>query len=477
MEIVIVGSGFAGLCMGIRLKQAGIEDFVILEKDDQFGGTWRVNDYPGAACDVPSHLYSFSFAQNAEWSRRFPTQPEIWEYTRKVARDFGLISHIRLSCALRGARYDEASVEWALDTAKGPMRAKMLILAQGGLGTPSVPALPGLENFAGKVFHSSRWDHGFDLAGKRIAVIGTGASAVQFVPEIAGKVSKLDLYQRTPPWILPRPDRAMTAPERWLLRHVKPLQWLYRGLTYMRFEWRYLAFSSMPWLRTVIRQKALRHLRRQIPHDAELRRKLTPDYAIGCKRILLVNDYYPTLTRSHVELITGGIGEITRDGIRDKAGNFRPADAIIFGTGFDVAQTMTGAPIIGRDGGKLGEGELEAYKGAAIAGFPNLFMITGPNTATGHNSIIYMIESGVTYVLEAIRTLRRERLASLEITAEAQTSFNQELQSRLRRTVWNSGCKSWYLSASGRNYTLWPGFTFQYRRVTKRFDSANYIRG
>ena len=476
-DVAIVGSGFGGLCMAIALQREGIDNFIILEKDEDFGGTWRVNDYPGAACDVASHLYSFSFFQNPEWTRRFPPRDEIWEYTRSVVHHFRLAPKIRLSTELEGAEYDEATGLWTLATSRGIMRARIVVLAVGALSRPAFPAIAGLDRFKGTVFHSARWNHAYDLTGKRVAVIGTGASAIQFVPEIAGKVARLDLYQRTPPWILPRRDRAITRPERWLLRHVKALQWLYRGWQYLQWEWRYIGFSSMPWLIRAMQAMALRHLRRQIPDDAELRRKLTPDYALGCKRVLLTNDYYPALTRPNVELLTCGIEAIGEDGITGRDGVVRPVDAIIFGTGFDVAESWTGFDIRGRGGVSLaetGKDGLEAYKGCAVAGFPNLYLIIGPNTALGHNSIIYMIESSVRYVMGAIRAMRGKGLASLEVKRAAQTRYNAAIQERLKGTVWNSGCKSWYLAGNGKNYTLWPGFTFQYRRITREFDLANY---
>ncbi len=477
-EVAIVGSGFAGLCMGVRLKQAGIDDFVILEKDRELGGTWRDNRYPGCACDVPSHLYSFSFAQNPAWSRKYPRQEELLEYTRKVADDFGLTPHVRLDSALLAARWDEARGLWRLQTARGELLARTLVLGLGALGRPALPRLRGLERFAGKTFHSARWDHDYDLTGKRVAVIGTGASAIQFVPEIAPKVARLDLYQRTAPWIVPRPDRAITAAERWLMRRVPGYQQLFRGLLYMQHEARVLGFVVDPRLMAVARTVALRHIARQIPGDAELRRKVTPDYTIGCKRILVMNDYYPALTRPNVEVITDAIREVTPDAVVDATGRERPVDAIIFGTGFDVADPLGGVPIAGVGGqdlhAKWRADGVTAYLGCSVAGFPNLFMIAGPNTGLGHNSMIYMIESAVTYAVEAVKTLRRRGLVAVDVKPAVQRAYNERLQRRLGKAVWASGCKSWYLGADGHNFTLWPGFTFEYRWATRRFDAENY---
>jgi cation diffusion facilitator CzcD-associated flavoprotein CzcO len=310
VEVAIVGSGYAGLCMGIKLRERGIADFVILEQNAEFGGTWRVNSYPGAACDIPSHLYSFSFAQNADWSRKFPRQPELLAYAEDIVRRYRLAPHLRLGHGLLAADYDEARGRWRLRTAHGELSARNLVLATGGLSRAALPALPGLDSFAGKVFHSARWDHGYDLRGKRVAVIGTGASAIQFVPEIAPLVAQLDLYQRTAPWVLPRPDRAITAAERWLLRRLPPLRKLYRLLTYVRYESRYLVFAGPSWLAGVAARLGRRHLRRQLPHDAALRARLAPSYRPGCKRMLLSNDYYPALARANVGLHTCGIAAV-----------------------------------------------------------------------------------------------------------------------------------------------------------------------
>ncbi len=459
--------------MGARLKKAGIHDFVILEKDATLGGTWQVNDYPGAACDVPSHLYSLSFAQNAQWSRKFPSQHELRAYTHSIAKDFDLVSHVRLSCALESASYDEAGGFWYVHTSQGTLTTKVLVTCIGPLGRPSVPDIPGLENFEGKKFHSSRWDHSYDITGKRVAVVGTGASAIQIVPEIAPKVAQLDLFQRTAPWVLPRPDRKITRFEKWLLEHVKPLQWLYRLKTYVTYEARVLLFVFAPTLAVLPKMGAMSFLRKQIP-DETLRAKVTPNYALGCKRVLIMNDYYPALTRDNVQVITDGIREIRKNSIVTNAGVERQVDAIVFGTGFDVQHYMGHIAVRGIGGISLQEAGMEAYKGCAVAGFPNYFMITGPNTTLGHNSMIYMIESGANYVIDAITQLRKNGWHSVDVKPEVQTSYNAKLQRKLKGTIWASGCKSWYLDADGKNTTLWPGFTFSYRWITRRFDAANY---
>jgi cation diffusion facilitator CzcD-associated flavoprotein CzcO len=473
-EVVVVGSGFGGLCMGVRLKQAGIGNFVILEKDREFGGTWWANTYPGCAVDVPSHLYSFSFARKADWSHRFARQDELLAYTRAVVRDFGLAPHLRVDTALLGAQFDEAGGFWRLRTSQGELTAKSLVACAGALSRPSIPSLPGMENFTGKLFHSSQWDHGYDLRGKRVAVIGTGASAIQFVPEIVPRVAQLDIYQRTAPWILPRPDRPVSRAEKWLLAKVPPVQLLYRAVDYLRHEMRALPFVFVPGMLVIGEWLGRRHLRRQVA-DPVLRARLTPDYTIGCKRILMMNTYYPALAQANVTVLTEGIREIRSRGIVTASGEERAVDAIIFGTGFDVGNAMGAVELRGRGGKSLDAAGDEAYKGCAIAGFPNFFTIIGPNTGLGHNSIIYMIESAVHYVVDAVKTLRAGGLHSVEVKPQVQADYNARLRRRLKGTVWSSGCRSWYLDASGENRAIWPGFSFSYRRITRRFDLDNYV--
>ena len=473
-DVIIVGSGFAGLCMAVRLKQEGIENFIILEQDKAFGGTWWANSYPGCAVDVPSHLYSFSFAQNAGWTRRFARQEELLAYTHSVVRDFGLAPHIRVDTALVGAAFDEVGGHWQVRTGSGELRARCLVSAVGVLNRPALPPVPGLSDFAGTMFHSSRWDHGYDMRGKRVAVIGTGASAIQFVPEIAGQVARLDLYQRTAPWILPRPDRAIGRVEQWLQARVPALQWLYRAMVYAQYESRALWYVYVPSMLRVAERQALRHLHAQVA-DPVLRKQLTPNYALGCKRVLLMNTYYPAITRPNVALITDPIALVKANSIVTVSGEEREVDAIVFGTGFDVEHAATAVEVVGRGGKRLFAVNREAYKGCAVTGFPNYFMIAGPNTGLGHNSMIYMIESGVRYVMGAVMEILDLNLHSVEVKEEVQTAFNAALRERMKGTVWTSGCQSWYLDKKGRNYTLWPGFTFSYRRLTRRFDIENYV--
>jgi cation diffusion facilitator CzcD-associated flavoprotein CzcO len=476
VEVTIIGSGFSGLCMGIKLKTAGIDNFVILEKSPAFGGTWQVNTYPGCACDVPSHLYSFSFAQNPDWSRTYANQPELWAYTQKVVADYQLLPHIRVNCALESADYDDALGFWRVRTTQSEFTTKSIICATGPLSVPKRPDIPGLATFTGRMFHTAQWDNSYDFTGKRVAVIGTGASAVQLIPEIAPKVAHLDIYQRTPPWILPRPDRLVFGVEKWLLRNVKPLQNLYRFLSYAQYEIRLLAFVTYPKLVELIRWEAVHNINKHIK-DPVLRAKVTPNYTPGCKRVLVINTYYPALARPNVSLITDAVTEVRANSIIDKAGVERPIDALILSTGFDVEHSLGSIEVRGRNGKNLrqiAEGGLDAYKGVAIPGFPNFFTIVGPNTTLGHNSVIYMIESATTYLLQAIQLIREKNIHAMEVKAAVSHSYNETLQDRFKGTVWASGCTSWYLSGSGKNHVIWPDFTFRYRNLTSKFDAAAY---
>ncbi|NHZ95507.1 NAD(P)/FAD-dependent oxidoreductase [Massilia sp. CCM 8734] len=472
-EVIVIGSGFGGLCAGVRLKQAGIDNFIILEKDKDFGGTWWVNTYPGCAVDIPSHLYSFSFAPNARWTRRFAGQDELLAYTRSLVRDFALAPHLRLGCAYEGAQFDEEGGYWLVRTGAGTLTSRSVISAPGALSRAAIPALPGLADFAGPAFHSSRWDHAVDLRGKRVAVIGNGACAVQFIAQIAPLVAQLDVYQRTAQWIMPRPDRVIGPRERSLLARVAPLRLAYRALNYLLYESRAPLFLTTSRFLALPQWVARRHLERQID-DPLLRRQLTPGYKMGCKRVLMANDFYPALARPNVKLITNGISRVSANAIASADGAERAADVIIFATGFDVERVLHAVDVRGCGGKRMFADSLEAYKGCTVAGFPNYFTIVGPNTGLGHNSMIYMIEAGVNYALAAIKTIRARKLHSVDVKEEAQRAWNDTLQRKLRGGVWSSGCKNWYLDGKGRNYAIWPGFTFSYRWATRRFDSENY---
>lgn len=475
--VVIIGTGFAGLGMAIQLQEAGIGPFVLLERAAELGGTWRDNHYPGCACDVPAPLYSFSFMPHPGWSRLYARHDEIQRYLLAVAERYRLRQHIRFSTTVDTIRYDDATRLWTITTAGGDSyRAKVVVSAVGALSNPLIPDIPGASEFAGETFHSATWDHDVPLEGKRVAVVGTGASAIQFVPEIAPRVGHLDLFQRTPPWVMPRPDRSISQWEQTLYRRVPLAQKALRGWIYCMHELRGIAFTSQPRLMQIASRSARLHLERQVP-DPVLRAKLTPNYTIGCKRVLLSDDYYPALTRDNVEVVTTGIERITADGVVTRDGQHHRADVLIYGTGFRVQQPFGRGTVFGRRGQDINDAWAErmvAYKGTTVAGFPNLFVLAGPNTGLGHSSMVYMIESQVAYVIDALRQMERGRWDTVEITPEAMARFNEDVDGRLSDTVWSTGCRSWYLDERGRNTTLWPDLTFRFRQQTRRFDASNY---
>jgi cation diffusion facilitator CzcD-associated flavoprotein CzcO len=479
VEVVIVGSGFAGLGMAIRLAQEGLRDFVVLEQAGSVGGTWRDNVYPGCACDVPSHLYSFSFAQNPDWTRTFSPQPEIRAYLERTTDRFGVRPHIRLNARMTRAEWDDDAQLWQVEVnGEETITARVLVPALGPLNRPAYPDVPGIEDFQGKAFHSMEWDTGHDFAGERVAVIGTGASAIQFVPRLAREAARVELFQRTPPWVLPRPDRRVPRWARWVFRHVPGALNAYRQSIYWRLEARVVGFEH-PRVFRFAEALGKRHIRRQV-RDPHLRRKLVPDYRIGCKRILMSNDYYPALDQPHVDVHTERLERFTARGVVTADGVEHPVDTIVLGTGFRITDLYTPLSIIGRDGVDVNDawaagGGIQAYKGSTVAGFPNMFLLVGPNTGLGHNSIVYMIEAQVEYVLDALRTMRQRRLGAVTVRREAQTAFNAGLQHRLAGTVWSEGgCRSWYVDPDGTNRTLWPGHTYAFREATREFDAANY---
>ena len=478
VRVAVVGSGFAGLATAIGLKREGRDDFVLLERAGALGGTWRDNSYPGCACDVPSHLYSFSFAPNPDWTRSFSPQPEIEAYLHRTAQEYGVLPHIRYGAELTGAQWDDTEQVWHLQTARGDLDAEVLVLGTGGLSDPAIPALPGLETFAGKTFHSATWAHDYDLRGKRVAVIGTGASAIQFVPAVQPQVAHLTLFQRTAPWVLPRRDRAISRKERTLYQRIPALQKLARTAIYWGRESWVLGFSFDQRIMGLAEKQALGFLAKQV-EDPVLRAKLTPDFRLGCKRVLLSNTYFPALAQPNVDVVTEGITEVRQRGIVTADGSVHEVDAIVFGTGFRVTDPPVAERIVGRGGVSLRDhwaaGGMRALHGATTSGFPNLFYLVGPNTGLGHTSIVFVIETQVAYLLDALRQLDARGLATLEARPEAEAAYNSRVQRRLRKTVWNTGgCSSWYLDKSGRNTTLWPTFTFSFRRQLRRCDLTQY---
>jgi len=477
VQIAVVGAGFAGLGAAIRLRQRGYQDFVIFERATDLGGTWRDNTYPGCACDIPSHVYSFSFALNPNWTSTYSPQQEIWNYLQTCTERYKLRPHIRFGTEVHQAAWDSTTGHWRIQTqeAPGEWTADVLIVAGGPLNEPVVPKLAGLETFLGNTFHSSRWNHELDLTGRRVAVIGTGASAVQFVPAIQPAVGRLTLFQRTAAWVLPRHERPLKRWEQRLYRRVPGLQRAMRTIVYWGLEATVLGFQR-PAVMRLAQRVARKNLRKAV-RDPELRAKLTPDYAMGCKRVLKSSEYYPALTRDNVDVVVEPIVEVRPHGIVTRDGTEHPADVIIFGTGFRVTDLPIAERVRGRDGRTLAEawqGSPQAYLGTTVTGFPNLFLLLGPNTGLGHNSVVLMIESQLNYVISALDRLRPLGRRVVEPHPEAQRRFVAAVDRRLATTVWSTGCRSWYIDATGRNSTLWPGSTWRYRLRTRRFDLKAY---
>ncbi|MFO0723816.1 MAG: NAD(P)/FAD-dependent oxidoreductase [Myxococcota bacterium] len=477
VKVVIVGSGFAGICMAIKLRELGITDFVILERADALGGTWRDNHYPGCACDVPSYLYSYSFAPSTDWSRMYAESAEIRAYLERVAADFEVKPHLRFQAELSQARWDEGSARWEVQTSDGrAWSAEHLVLGMGGLSRPALPNIPGREDFQGPSFHSAAWRHDVVLTDRRVGVIGTGASAIQFVPHVAEAAGRTYVFQRSAPWIMPKRDRPFTPREQRMLKRIPGAATMYRGWIYGSQEIKALGFANGSRMMQLGERLALKHLHEQVK-DPGLREKLTPNYRMGCKRVLLSNDYYPAMTRPDLELVTTGIRRITEDGVELIDGTRQQLDVLIYGTGFLVHEYVGRADIRGIGGQSLADlwkKGAEAYLGTTVAGFPNLFVLVGPNTGLGHNSIVFMIESQVRYVVGALEHMRDHGLRTVAVRPEVQAGFNAQLVDRLEDTVWASGCQSWYRDENGRNSTLWPGFTFEFRARTLSFDPESY---
>ncbi|HEX6241980.1 MAG TPA: NAD(P)/FAD-dependent oxidoreductase [Polyangiales bacterium] len=475
VEVLIVGAGISGIGVAIRLRQAGFRDLAVLEKGASVGGTWRDNTYPGCACDVPSALYSYSFAQTPRWSRLFAAQPEIERYVENTARRFEVLSLVRFGEGVESARWSEPERRWLVKSSRRAYAARYVISCAGYLHEPQIPALPGLAEFPGVQFHSSRWNHKHDLRGQRVAVIGTGASAIQFVPKIQPSVAQLVLFQRTPQWVLPKPDVELGLLARASLSLPGGPQ-LLRNFLYRRLEEFGSAFRR-PGRMRMIQALAEAHLKRSV-RDAELRRKLTPDYVLGCKRVLLSNDYYPALAQPNVEVLPTGVERVEGRTLVGHDGSRREVDSIILGTGFHVTDPPIAAHIRGASGDSLAEswaGSPQAYRGTTIAGFPNAFMVLGPNLAIGHNSAFVVIEAQLAYIVSALKQLRDARITRMEVRRDAQATYNRRVQRDLTGTVWNTGgCASYYLDANGKNSVAFPWNAERMRRILARFDPENY---
>ena len=478
-RIGIIGTGFSGLGLAIRLKRAGVENFVVFERADDVGGTWRDNTYPGCQCDVPSHLYSFSFRMNPNWTRTYSPQPEIFDYLRECAEESGVLPHLIFDHEVRGAAWDTERRSWKLETSQGPWEVDVLVSANGGLAEPATPPLDGLESFEGDVWHSAAWNKNSDLSGKKVAVIGTGASAIQIVPRIQPHVDKLFVYQRTPAWVLPHTDRPTRAWERRLYKRLPFLQRLVRLGIYSARVFLVIGLAKIPRLVEPLRRIALLHLKKSVK-DPELRKKLRPRYSPGCKRLLLSNDFYPALAKDNTELVTEGIQSIGPSAIVSRDGTKREIDTIIFATGFRVTDNPVMNLITGRKGRTLAEvwadRGMRAYLGTTVEEFPNFFMLTGPNTGIGHTSLLVMIEAQINYIVEALRHMTERDVDTIEVRRPVVEDFNTKLQAKSSRTVWTmGGCASWYLDSQGRNATIWPDFTWRFRQLTRHFKPEDYL--
>jgi cation diffusion facilitator CzcD-associated flavoprotein CzcO len=482
VDHLIIGAGFAGLCAAIKLQENGERDFVVIERGSDVGGTWRDNTYPGAACDVPSQLYSFSFARNPDWSSSYSPQPEIQAYLRKVAERSGTLDRFVFGTSVQDAVWDDAAQRWTVTTSGSTQQttwsARTLISGAGGLSEPKMPEIDGLDTFQGELFHSAEWDHDTDLTGKRVAIIGTGASAIQIVPELQKVVGHLDVYQRTAPWVIPRNDRTYGDLEKKALRWVPGLQRAYRTGVYWAKEVTVPSFTLWPRISKPAQTAAIKNLKKGIK-DPELREKVTPHFTFGCKRVLISNDYYPALAADNVDVVTDPIVKVTGSGIVTADGTEREIDVLVVATGFFTTELPIAHHVVGKHGHSLADqwsdSGMAAYKGTTIPNFPNFFMVVGPNVGLGHSSMVLMIEAQVAYVRGALKTMRKGGYDVVEVGEAETDAYNEALQRRMKRTVWSAGgCDSWYLDSHGRNTTLWPYSTLEFRRRLASFDADAY---
>lgn len=475
-KLLIIGTGFSGLAAAIKLKQKGEEDFLLLERSHEIGGVWRENTYPGCACDVPSHLYSFSFAPYPDWTHFFARQNQIQEYLKDCVQRFHLEQHIVFNQEVMRAEWEEATAQWNVTTAQGAYFAQILVLATGHLSEPHIPALRGIETFSGRVFHSAQWPKDFTANGRNIVVVGTGASAVQFIPQLQKTAKAVTVFQRAPPWILPRGDHEIGSRTRGLFRRFPFLQKLVRLKIYLKLELAVLAFLN-PQMMKKAQEKALAHLRAQVPNE-KMQEALTPQYVIGCKRILLSDDFYPALTEQNVTLVTKGLQEIRPEGVVDAEGVLHLADTLIFGTGFITKESPMAVRIFGKQGVSLSQswkGHPQAHLGTMVSGFPNLFLMNGPNTGLGHSSMVYMYEALADLLAKSLFDMKKNHADIMEVRALAQQAYAQKVMEKMRTTVWETGgCKSWYLDSTGKNSSLWPGYSFRFRQLVKKNPSGAY---
>ena len=475
VTFLIIGAGFSGLGDAIKLKQAGHTDMVILERAEDVGGTWRDNTYPGCRCDVQSSLYSYSFAPKADWSETYPSQPELWDYLQKITSSYGLRHYLRLGHEVTDARWNGAAKRWHVTTTRGSFDARYLIAGLGFLVEPSLPDIPGIETFAGTIMHSARWDHSWQAAGRRVAVVGTGASAIQIVPSIQPEVEHLTVFQRTAPFVVPHNNHPLKPRTKALYKLFPWVQRLPRAGVYWAREVLAIGFTKNPKILKRAEAAWRKHMESAVT-DPQVRAQLTPTYDLGCKRVLPSNDFYPAIARPNVSLVTEKIIEFRPDAVVTADGAAHKMDTVILATGFRVADYPMFTRIVGVGGTTLAAALGGTYLGTVVPGFPNYFQLTGANTGLGHSSMLFMIESQLSYIIDGIAKTQASG-GQFEVRPEVAAAYNAELQRKLPKTVWGSGCSSWYLDSEGRNLTLWPGFTFDFRRRTREFRSSDFVLG
>jgi cation diffusion facilitator CzcD-associated flavoprotein CzcO len=473
VDVAIIGAGFGGICAAAELLRDGEGDIALLERAGSVGGCWRDNTYPGCQCDVPTALYSYSFLAEPSWSRTYPLQPEIWGYLQRAVARLGIEPVLHLDTDVLDARWDETIARWRIDTSRGPLVARVLVGAAGPLTEPSIPDVAGIDTFEGEQMHSARWREDVELAGRRVAIVGAGASAIQIAPRIQPDVERLVVFQRTPPWVLPHRDRRVRPIEQVLWRRIPLVQRAARLVAYWSREALVPGFMRRGLVRRGMERVGRRHLARQVP-DAELRERLPPTYLVGCKRVLLSNEWYPTLAQPNVDVVTSAVTEVRARSIVAADGSEHEVDVIVWATGFEVTDTPIARRVHGRRGTSLAQewqGSPRAHRGTFVTGFPNLVLLVGPNTGLGHNSIVFMIETQVRYLRRMLRSMRRAGIEAVDARAEAQRAWNDRVDARMSGTVWTSGgCSSWYLDDTGRNSTLWPGSTWRFRQLLRRAD-------
>ncbi|TCO52817.1 flavin-containing monooxygenase [Actinocrispum wychmicini] len=478
VQVAIIGTGFSGLGVAVKLLENKVTDFVVLERADEVGGTWRDNTYPGVACDVMALLYVYSFAQKSDWKSTFGTRDELFDYLRGIADRYGVRPHIKFNHEVVGAQWDERLRRWNIQTSQGDYTAQVLVAGSGYLSDPVIPNIPGINEFQGKIMHSSKWDHSYDVKDRKVAVIGTGASAIQFVPAIQPEVGHLDLYQRSAPWVMPKPDKPNKGLHGWALKNFPGYRAFRRGFNKRGREILSFIFSNPNIAAKTVQGNAEKYLKKSVP-DAELRARLTPNFVVACKRLLFSNKWYPAIQADNVEIIDGEVGRVTPTGIVGSDGKERAVDAIILGTGFQATKRPIAAKLTGRAGITLEQqwdrSGMKAYRGTTVAGFPNLFLMLGPNTTLGHSSQTLMIEAQMNYVIDAVNTINKRGLASVEVQSDVQERYNEFVEKAIEGTAWDPAtCNSWYVDSTGRNPSLWPMKTSKFTKSTKKFDVQAY---